>query len=133
VDEANSEVQMTVARVVATPAALEAIDRVVAERGPIMFFQSGGCCDGSLPMCFGEDEFSIGSHDIRLGAVGDSPFYMDHRQFEAWKHTQLILDVGAGDPEGFSLAAGEDQHFVTRSRVFTKDELSALEGMERPS
>ena len=98
-----------------------------------MFFQSGGCCDGSLPMCFGDGEFTIGSHDVLLGTVGGCPFYIDHRQFEAWRHTQLILDVGAGEPEGFSLAAGEDRHFITRSRVFGQDELCALEGGERPS
>jgi len=118
---------VTVPRVVATPAALEVIDRVVAERGPIMFIQSGGCCDGSLPMCFAEGEFVIGGHDVRLGSVGGCPFWMDHRQFEVWRNTQLILDVGAGDPEGFSLAAGEGRHFITRARVFTGDELSALE------
>jgi uncharacterized protein (DUF779 family) len=133
VHETDSDVPPTVARVVATPAALEAIERMVAERGPIMFFQSGGCCDGSLPMCFLEGEFTIGSHDVRLGTVGNCPFYMDHRQFEAWRHTQLILDVGAGEPEGFSLAAGEDQHFITRSRVFSDDELSALDAVQPPS
>jgi len=119
-------------RVVATPAALEAIGHLVAERGPVMFFQSGGCCDGSLPICFGEGEFTVGSHDVRLGTVGDSPFYIDHRQFAAWKHTQLILDVGPGEPEGFSLAAGDDRHFVTRSRVFTGDELAALDATAPP-
>jgi len=91
---------LTEPAVVATPAALEAIARLVA-RGPVMFFQSGGCCDGSLPMCFADG----------------APFYIDHRQYEAWKHTQLILDVGDGEPEGFSLAAGPDGHFITRSRV----------------
>ena len=103
--------------VVATPAALEAIGRLVADRGPVMFFQSGGCCDGSLPMCFEDGEFLVGAHDVLLGAVGGMPFYIDHRQYEVWKHTQLILDVGEGEPEGFSLAAGEGRHFVTRSRV----------------
>ena len=127
VTQGKGEVHPTVARVVATPAALEVIDRVIAECGPIMFFQSGGCCDGSLPMCFLDGEFTIGSHDVRLGAVGESSFYIDHRQFEAWKHTQLILDVGVGEPEGFSLAAGEGQHFITRSRVFSEEELAALE------
>ena len=63
----------------------------------MMFFQSGGCCDGSLPMCFDDGEFIIGDHDVLLGHVGGCPFYIDHRQFEAWKHTQLILDVGEGD------------------------------------
>jgi len=89
--------------VVATPAALDAIARLVAERGPVMFFQSGGCCDGSLPMCFHDGEFIIGDHDVLLGEVGGCPFYMDGRQYEVWKHTQLILDVGEGAPEGFSL------------------------------
>jgi uncharacterized protein (DUF779 family) len=115
------------ARVVATPAALGAIAQLVAERGPVMFFQSGGCCDGSLPMCFAEGEFKIGSHDVRLGEVGGFAFYIDARQFEVWKHTQLILDVGIGEPEGFSLAAGQDRHFITRSKVFTAAEQAMLE------
>jgi hypothetical protein len=93
-----------------------------------MFFQSGGCCDGSLPMCFADGEFVIGSHDVLLGEVGGCPFYIDARQYQVWKHTQLILDVGVGEPEGFSLAAGEDRHFVILSRVFTATEQAALEG-----
>jgi hypothetical protein len=111
-----------VARVVATPAALEAIGVLRAQRGPVMFFQSGGCCDGSLPLCFDDGELIIGDHDVLLGLVGGCPFYIDSRQFEAWKHTQLILGVGVGGPEGFSLPAGEDRHFVTTSRVFAPDE-----------
>jgi len=103
--------------VVATPAALEAIERLVKEKGHLLFFQSGGCCDGSLPMCFKEGEFIVGEYDVLLGEVGGCPFYIDFRQYETWKHTQLILDVGAGEPEGFSLAAGENRHFITRSRV----------------
>ncbi len=83
-----------------------------------MFFQSGGCCDGSLPICFGLGEFVLSDHDILLGDVGGCPFYIDHRQFEAWKHTQLILDVSDGLPEGFSLPAGADEHFVTNSRLY---------------
>ncbi len=118
----------TVARVVATAAALEAIARLVREQGPVMFFQSGGCCDGSLPICFAEGEFVISPHDVLLGDVGGCPFYIDFRQFQVWEHTQLILDVGEGEPEGFSLAAGEDLHFITRSRVFTPAEHAALEG-----
>lgn len=105
------------ARVVATSAALDAIAALVAERGPVMFFQSGGCCDGSLPMCFAEGELVIGSHDVLLGVVGGCPFYIDARQDEAWRHTRLLLDVGRGAPEGFSLPAGEDGHFVTRPEV----------------
>jgi len=105
--------------VTATPAALEAIAGLVAARGALMFYQSGGCCDGSLPMCFDDGEFLIGDHDVLLGTLGGAPFYIDPRQYEVWKHTQLILDVGEGAPEGFSLAAGPDTHFITRSRMCT--------------
>ena len=126
-DEPGTDEQGIVARVVATPAALEAIAQLVAERGPVMFFQSGGCCDGSLPMCFTDGEFVIGSHDVLLGEVGGCPFYIDARQHQVWKHTQLILDVGIGEPEGFSLAAGEDRHFIIRSKVFTAVEQAVLE------
>ena len=103
--------------VIATPAALAAIADLVQDRGPVMFFQSGGCCDGSLPICFVDGEFVVSDNDVLLGHVGGFPFYIDHRQYEAWKHTQLILDVGEGDPEGFSLPAGENQHFVITSRL----------------
>ena len=119
-------------RVTATPAALAAIADLVGRRGPLMFFQSGGCCDGSLPMCFDDGELVIGEHDVLLGTVGGCPFYIDHRQYEAWKHTQLILDVGAGEPEGFSLPAGEDQHFIITSRVFDDDELDTRTGSLPP-
>ena len=101
----------------ATPAALEAIAQLVSDRGPVMFFQSGGCCDGSLPICFRLGEFKIGDRDVLLGTVGGCPFYIDHRQHEVWKHTWLTLDVGEGEPEGFSLPAGKDRHFIIKSRV----------------
>ena len=106
--------------VVATSAALDAIARLVEQHGPIMFFQSGGFCDGSLPMCFEDGEFVIGAHDVLLGRVGGCPFYIDGRQYEVWKHTQLILDVGDGAPEGFSLPAGAEAHFVIHSKVFRR-------------
>lgn len=115
-----------VPRVVATPAALGAIAGLVAERGPVMFFQSAGCCEGSCPMCFDVGEFVVGSRDVLLGSVGGCPVYMDHRQFEAWRHTQLIVDVEPGEPEGFSHAAGPGRHFVVRSRVLTPEEESGL-------
>jgi len=114
-------------RVDATPAALEAISRVVADVGPVMFFQSGGCCDGSLPLCFRDGELIVGDLDVKLDTLAGSAFYIDHRQFALWKHTQLILDIASGEPEGFSLAAGPDQHFVIRSRVFSEKELQALD------
>ena len=113
--------------VIASAAALAAIADLVHDRGPVMFFQSGGCCDGSLPICFADGEFVVGDHDVLLGHVAGFPFYIDHRQYEAWKHTQLILDVGEGDPEGFSLPAGSNKHFVIRSRVFGADELVSRE------
>ena len=91
-----------------------------------MFFQSGGCCDGSLPICFDLGEFVLSDHDILLGDVGGCPFYIDHRQFEAWKHTQLILDVSSGLPEGFSLPAGTDEHFVTDSRLYRHEQTSGV-------
>jgi uncharacterized protein (DUF779 family) len=118
--------RISVPRVVATPAALEAVTRLVAERGPIMLFQSGGCCDGSLPMCFDDGELVVGDRDVLLGTVGGCPFYIDGRQYEVWKHTQLILDVGEGEPEGFSLPAADDKHFVIKSRAFNPEELAVL-------
>ncbi len=111
--------------VVATPAALDAIARMVVQRGPLMFFQSGGCCDGSLPICFDAGELIVGDHDVLLGELGGCPFYIDGRQYEVWKHTQLILDVGEGEPEGFSLPAGDGRHFITVSRVCSPGELGA--------
>jgi hypothetical protein len=117
----HTSAALATARVIATPAALQAIRRLVVERGPIIFFQSGGCCDGSLPICFDLGEFVLSDHDILLGDVGGCPFYIDHRQFDAWKHTQLILDVSDGLPEGFSLPAGADEHFVTHSRLYRRE------------
>jgi len=97
-----------------------------------MFFQSGGCCDGSLPICLDDGELKIGDNDVLLGHVGGCPFYIDHRQFELWQHTQLIVDLGEGEPEGFSLAAGVDKHFITRSRVLSDFELAVLTGGDLP-
>jgi len=104
------------ARISATPAAREAIARLRADRGePVMFVQSGGCCAGSTPMCFPDGEFVIGAGDVLLGEIDDCPFYIDARLDEAWRHDSLVLDVGTGPPEGFSIAAGENLHFVTHS------------------
>ena len=104
------------ARISATPAAREAISRLRAARGaPVMFVQSGGCCAGSTPMCFPEGEFLVGDVDILLGDIDGSPFYIDKRLDEAWNQDGFLLDVADGPPEDFSLAAGEDLHFVTLS------------------
>jgi uncharacterized protein len=115
-------------RVTATPAALDALARVREQRGAVILYQSGGCCDGSLPVCLEQGDLRIGGGDVLLGSVGGCPVYIDDRQYAVWKHTQLIIDVGEGEPEGFSLPADDDRHFITRSRVFSATELAALRG-----
>ena len=104
------------ARITATPAAREAITRLRAARGgPVMFVQSGGCCAGSTPMCFPMGEFILGDVDLLLGHVDGCPFYIDKRLDEAWHQDVFLLDVAEGEPEDFSLPAGDDLHFVTLS------------------
>jgi uncharacterized protein (DUF779 family) len=104
------------ARLTVTPAAREAINRLRADRGgPVMFVQSGGCCAGSTPMCFPDGELVVGDIDVLLGDIDGCPFYIDARLDVAWGRDQLLLDVATGPPEGFSLAAGDNLHFVTRS------------------
>ena len=115
-----------VERVLVTDAALALIERLRAKHGPLMFHQSGGCCDGSSPMCYPEGEFRVGGSDVKLGEIGGVPFYMDADQFDYWKHTQLIIDVVPGRGSGFSLEAPEGLRFLTRSRVFTDDEVNEL-------
>ena len=116
-----------VERVLATDAAIELIERLRAKHGKLMFHQSGGCCDGSAPMCFPAGEFRIGGNDQYLGEIGGCPVYMDLDQFGYWKHTQLIIDVVPGRGGGFSLEAPEGLRFLTRSRVFTDAEVDALD------
>ena len=115
-----------VERVIATPAALALIEQLQRRHGPLMFHQSGGCCDGSSPMCYPAGEFRTGGSDVRLGAIGNVPFYIGAAQFEYWQHTQLIIDVVPGRGSGFSLEAPEGLRFLTRSNVFTDAELSEL-------
>jgi uncharacterized protein (DUF779 family) len=104
------------ARVTATPAARSAIARLRAARGgQVMFVQSGGCCAGSTPMCYPDHEFIVGAGDVLLGEIDGCPFYIDRRLDEAWHQDQFVLDLEAGEPEGFSLPAGPGLRFVTRS------------------
>ena len=114
-------------RVTATAAALGLIDQLAEEHGPIIFHQSGGCCDGSSPMCYPKDELMIGESDVRLGEIGGAAFYMSRSQFEYWRHTQLIIDLVPGRGGMFSLENGREVRFLTRSRVFTDRELAGLE------
>jgi len=118
-----------VERVLVTDAALDLIVRLQRMHGPLMFHQSGGCCDGSAPMCYPRDEFRVGGNDVYLGKIGECPVYMDRDQFAYWKHTQLIIDVVPGRGSGFSLEAPEGVRFLTRSRVFTDEEVDALEAV----
>lgn len=113
-------------QVTRTAAAKDLMDRLTAKYGPLMFHQSGGCCDGSSPMCYPRGEFLVGDSDVLLGTLDDTPFYMSKSQFEYWKHTQLILDVVPGRGGMFSLEGPEGVRFLIRSRVFTDEEIAAL-------
>ncbi|OYV41419.1 MAG: acetaldehyde dehydrogenase [Rhodospirillales bacterium 20-64-7] len=113
-------------RVTATPAALALIARLRAEHGEILFHQSGGCCDGSSPMCYPVGDYLLSPDDVGLGEIGGAAFYMSPSQFEYWKATQLIIDVVPGMGGMFSLENGSGSRFLTRSRVFSEAELAAL-------
>lgn len=119
-----------IARVTATPAALELIERLKTRHGPLMFHQSGGCCDGSSPMCYPAGELRIGGQDVLLGEIGGCPFYMGAAQFEYWRHTQLIIDVVPGRGGMFSLEGPEGKRFLTRSRLFGDEEWARLAARE---
>ncbi|WP_043200940.1 DUF779 domain-containing protein [Paraburkholderia acidipaludis] len=115
-----------VERVIATPSALALIEGLAHEHGPLLFHQSGGCCDGSAPMCFPAGEFMVGMSDVRLGEIGGMPFYMSASQFEYWEHTQLIIDAVPGNGGMFSLERPTGLRFLTRSRLFDDDESAWL-------
>lgn len=115
-----------VSRVTATDAALALIAKLASMHGPLLFHQSGGCCDGSAPMCYPRGELRTGQSDVRLGEIGGCPFYMSLAQFEYWEHTQLIIDVVPGRGSGFSLEAPRGVRFLTRSRVFSDAEAATL-------
>ncbi|MFD8151145.1 DUF779 domain-containing protein [Streptomyces sp. NPDC001046] len=115
-------------RVELTPAAEELLRRLTAAHGPVMFHQSGGCCDGSAPMCYPRGEFRVGASDVLLGRVGgDTPFWMSGDQFRYWSHTHLTVDVVPGRGSGFSLEAPEGVRFLLRSRLLTDEELRRME------
>ena len=116
-----------VARVLHTDAAAKLIAELRGEYGDLLFHQSGGCCDGSAPMCYPAREFKIGQRDVYLGDVAGCPFYIGAAQFEYWAHTQLTIDIVPGRGSGFSVEAPRGVRFLTRSRVFTDDELRELE------
>lgn len=118
-----------ISRVTATPAALLLLTQLRARYGRVMFFQSGGCCDGSSPMCYQEGEFPIGDRDVYLGNIEGAGFYMGGDQFAYWQHTQLIIDVVDGMGGMFSLDNGTGKRFLTRSRLFTDADNILLQQM----
>ena len=113
-------------RVSATDEARAFIAEIRADHPEILFHQSGGCCDGSSPMCYPADDFKVGESDVKLGEIDGVPVYISASQFETWKHTQLILDVVPGRGGMFSLDNGREKRFLTRSRVFTDEEMASL-------
>lgn len=125
--EVSSTADTPPLQVMATLPALQLIDTLRARHGPVLFHQSGGCCDGSSPMCYPVGEFIVGDRDVRLGDIGGADFYIGPSQFEYWKHTQLIIDVVPGRGGMFSLENGEGVRFLVRSRLFTNQEYTALE------
>ncbi len=116
-----------------TPEATVVLRRLVAEHGPLLFHQSGGCCDGSSPMCYPAREFHIGQRDVFLGEVDGVPVYIGGLQFEVWRHTQLLIDVVPGRGSGFSLEAPLGVRFLTRSRVFDAAERRWLDACPPPT
>jgi len=111
-----------------TPEAATVLRRLAAEHGPLLFHQSGGCCDGSSPMCYPAREFRVGQRDVMLGEVEGVPVYIGALQYELWRHTQLLIDVVPGRGAGFSLEAPLGVRFLTRSRVFDPGEQAWLDG-----
>jgi len=118
-------------QVMATLPALQLIETLQARHGDLLFHQSGGCCDGSSPMCFAQGDFIVGDRDVRMGEIGGAPFYISPSQFEYWKHTQLIIDVVPGRGGMFSLENGEGVRFLVRSRLFSDDEFARLKAAGR--
>jgi len=119
------------AQVLHTSAAAALIHKLLAQHGLLMFHQSGGCCDGSSPMCFPRDDFLVGDQDVLLGTIEDTPFYISRPQFEYWKYTQLTLDVVPGRGGMFSLEGPEGLRFHIRSRIFTEEEIARLRSAGR--
>jgi len=113
-------------RVSATPAAIELIHKLTAQHGPILFLQSGGCCEGSVPLCMPANEFKPGASDVIIGEIEGATFYMGHNHFQFSENMHTILDAMPGSSGSFSLDCGSGMAFITRGRLFTDDELATL-------
>lgn len=124
---------MTPARILSTPAADAVMADLARAHGPLMFHQSGGCCDGSAPMCYPAGEFRVGGQDVLIGHVGDNvPVWIGAAQFDYWRHTQITIDVVPGRGAGFSLEGPLGVRFIIRSRVFSDAEAEALDAAGPP-
>jgi hypothetical protein len=121
---------MPTPRILATPKAIALIEQLRKQHGPLMFHQSGGCCDGSTPMCFPKDEFKTGNSDVCLGEIAGCKFFMAADQFEYWQHTQLTLDVTPGRGSSFSLEIPLGVRFYIQSKIFTDEEMKDLIPLE---
>jgi len=119
-------------RVEITDEAAAVLERLKQRHGALMFHQSGGCCDGSAPMCYPVGDFRVGPQDVLLGTIAGCEFYIGAAQFEYWRHTQLIIDVVPGRGSGFSAEAPEGVRFLTRSRLFTDAEAAELDAAPPP-
>lgn len=117
-------------RVEASAEAQKVIESLKARHGELMFHQSGGCCDGSQPMCFEKGEFKTGDSDVKLGEIVGCEFYMSRDQFEYWKHTHITIDVTPGRGSSFSLEIPMGVRFIVRSRLFSEEEAVELEPVE---
>ena len=116
-----------VKRLTSTKATISLLEEIVGQHGQVLFHRSGGCCDGSAPMCFPRDEFRVGAKDVYLGNISGQPFFIAADQFNYWEHTQLIIDVVDGRGGMFSLEGPTGKRFLTRSRVFSNEEFLQLQ------
>lgn len=123
---------MAIARVTITDAAANLVRKLKSAHGELLFHQSGGCCDGSAPMCYPRADFKVGREDVLLGVIEGCPFYMGGKQYEYWKHTHLTVDVVRGRGSGFSVEAPEGFRFLIRSRIYDDAEIRQLETQGEP-
>lgn len=124
---------MDLRRVIATPEAIKIIEMLKEKNGDLVFNQSGGCCDGTAPMCYEKSDFYVPSRNIKLGEVAGCEFFIDHEQFEYFRHSQIIIDVKeekAAFGNSFSLEIDEGYQFITKSRIFTDEEYNELKKQE---
>lgn len=123
---------MPVARLSHTPATVSLLRKLRGIHGDLLFHQSGGCCDGSAPMCYPINEFKVGERDVYLGDIDGTPFYISPSQFEYWQHTKLTIDVVTGRGSGFSVESPEGVRFLTRSDVYSEAEYDELDRQGPP-